>query len=211
MEYFFQTPSESAGFIRNLLEERIRGLKSCAVVLSGGRSIKPVLAAVGELSKEDLSACTFYLADERIGGDYNQIMLMEEGPFRKEQCIFPDIEKPAEEAAAEYEKMLSKFDIAFLGVGEDGHVASLFPGHAALVSPRSVTVVPDSPKPPSKRITLTFRAFSRDTTVVLLFFGEGKRDAFECFHKERSYHKCPAAYFKQGSPPIIIHNQGSQQ
>jgi 6-phosphogluconolactonase len=69
------------------------------------------------------------------------------------------------------------FDLALLGVGEDGHVASLFPGHAA-VDERSALVVAerDSPKPPSVRLTLSLPLLAASRTVVVAAFGAGKAD-----------------------------------
>lgn len=66
-------------------------------------------------------------------------------------------------------------DVALLGLGEDGHIASLFPGRA----PRSGTVahVTDSPKPPAERMTMTLGMLQRAGLCVLLVTGGGKRDA----------------------------------
>lgn len=71
-----------------------------------------------------------------------------------------------------------EFDVLMLGVGPDGHCASLFPGHPALkVDNRVATYVTDSPKPPPERITLTFSALNRSRVVWFLASGEGKADA----------------------------------
>lgn len=67
-------------------------------------------------------------------------------------------------------------DVALLGVGEDGHVASLFPGHPALARTQPVVHVADSPKPPSARMTLTLPIL-RAADCVVLATGEGKRAA----------------------------------
>ncbi len=71
-----------------------------------------------------------------------------------------------------------EFDVLMLGVGPDGHCASLFPGHPALeVDDQVTTYVLDSPKPPPERITLTFAALNRSREVWFLASGEGKADA----------------------------------
>jgi 6-phosphogluconolactonase len=64
-----------------------------------------------------------------------------------------------------------------LGVGEDGHTASLFPGHPALEAPGLAVGVRDSPKPPPQRVTLTFNALRTARRVIILATGAGKAGA----------------------------------
>lgn len=66
------------------------------------------------------------------------------------------------------------FDLVMLGVGEDGHTASVFPGAPALHDERSVVAVHDAPKPPPTRVSLTLRTLSRATEVWMIAAGEGK-------------------------------------
>ena len=86
-------------------------------------------------------------------------------------------------AAAAYDAELrdrggEPFDVVMLGVGPDGHVASLFPGHPQLdVDTVAALGVTDSPKPPPQRITLTFDALNNSRSVWLVVSGEGKADA----------------------------------
>ncbi|MCW2840584.1 MAG: pgl [Aeromicrobium sp.] len=70
------------------------------------------------------------------------------------------------------------FDVVLLGVGPDGHIASLFPGFAQVheTSRRAVEVF-DSPKPPPERISLTLPAINHAHAVWFLVSGEGKADA----------------------------------
>jgi 6-phosphogluconolactonase len=84
-----------------------------------------------------------------------------------------------EAAAREYEAALpATLDLVVLGLGEDGHVASLFAGSSALAeSARRVTVVLDSPKPPPRRLTLTPRALDEAREVVVLGLGAEKARA----------------------------------
>lgn len=70
------------------------------------------------------------------------------------------------------------FDVHLLGMGGEGHVNSLFPHTAAVrESERLVVAVPDSPKPPPRRITLTLPAVRRSREVWLVVSGEAKSEA----------------------------------
>ncbi len=70
------------------------------------------------------------------------------------------------------------FDVLILGVGPDGHVASLFPGRPELTEQdRPVVVVRDSPKPPPTRLSLTYPVINASRQVWLLASGEEKADA----------------------------------
>ena len=69
------------------------------------------------------------------------------------------------------------FDVLMLGVGEDGHVASLFPGMPALFDERAVVGVRGAPKPPPTRLSLTFSSIASAHEVWLITAGAGKAAA----------------------------------
>ncbi len=85
-----------------------------------------------------------------------------------------------EEGAAEYESVvaaLAPLDVVVLGIGEDGHTASLFPGHPVLEAKGFVAGVRNSPKPPPERVTLTLAALQGARQVIVLATGAGKANA----------------------------------
>lgn len=97
-----------------------------------------------------------------------------------------DVEAAADSYAAELaaavpgggEGAVPAFDAVLLGVGPDGHCASLFPGHPGTrVVDTSVIAVHDSPKPPPTRISLTFPALDAAKEIWFVVSGSGKADA----------------------------------
>ena len=88
-----------------------------------------------------------------------------------------------DEAARDYSDTVREFgagsfEVLMLGIGPDGHVASLFPGHpAAVVADAIVVPVENSPKPPPERLSLTFEAMERSRAVWFIAAGADKADA----------------------------------
>ncbi len=85
-----------------------------------------------------------------------------------------DLERAAREYADELESIAGRpprLDYALLGVGVDGHVASLFPDRLTLDDPRPVQPVTDSPKPPRRRLTLSLGMLARARRVAIVAFG----------------------------------------
>ena len=95
----------------------------------------------------------------------------------------------AEAAAAQYSRVLDKlesFDLVLLGLGQDGHTASLFPGQEwgrVETQAAAVIAVHDAPKPPSDRVSLSAWRLSRSTRVWFLVTGKDKREALQSWRR----------------------------
>jgi 6-phosphogluconolactonase len=86
------------------------------------------------------------------------------------------------------------FDVVLLGIGPDGHCASLFPGHPGVyVEDASVIAVHDSPKPPPTRISLTFRTLDAANEVWFIAAGESKAHAVALAHGGAGRDQVPSA------------------
>jgi 6-phosphogluconolactonase len=86
----------------------------------------------------------------------------------------------AEEAASIYDAMVGRMqplDLVLLGIGEDGHCASLFPGHPALAAEGWAVPVHNSPKPPPDRVSLSLGCLRNARRVIFLVTGAAKADA----------------------------------
>jgi 6-phosphogluconolactonase len=112
--------------------------------------------------------------------------LLEHVPVSADNLMRPPAELGAKAASAKYAAQLERLpnergrprlDHVWLGMGEDGHTLSLFPGHAELNASGLVTAVRDSPKPPPDRVTLTLAALRGAAHCVILATGTGKHDA----------------------------------
>lgn len=114
----------------------------------------------------------------------------------------------AETAAALYHDELARhgnppFDVLMLGLGPDGHVASLFPGHPVYDDvAATVAAVYDSPKPPPVRVTLGLTAINRAKQVWVIAAGKEKAEAVaDCIHGNATY---PGAAVKGGHATLWL-------
>lgn len=98
-----------------------------------------------------------------------------------------NVKDPIEKIAADYEQTIRdkfametgipSFDLLLLGIGPDGHTASLFPGHELLdATDRLVAFIKDSPKPPPQRITMTYPLINNARHSIFAVPGKGKAD-----------------------------------
>jgi len=116
------------------------------------------------------------------------------------RVLGPDRSGSAEESAQQYGDALHRsgaelFDVMVLGVGPDGHIASLFPHHPAAASTGTLAVaVHDSPKPPPTRVSLTRECLERSRAVWFLVSGADKADAVRRGVTGAPFDTTPAAH-----------------
>ena len=117
-----------------------------------------------------------------------------------------DLTAAADRYAAELSAVLGTLpvlDLALLGMGPDGHVASLFPGHVVLGErERLVAVVTDAPKLPSRRLTLTLPILASVRRVIVVAFGATKADALATALKDEAS-RLPVAQLLRRAPSSL--------
>ena len=89
----------------------------------------------------------------------------------------------AAEAYAQDIATIKTFDLVMLGMGEDGHTASLFPNHDTLHSDNLAVAEFDSPKPPSERVSMGFKALNNHKQCFILATGASKKDVLQDINK----------------------------
>jgi len=174
-----------------------------SIVLTGGTISRKVHAALVDQAQRvplDWSRVEVWFGDERYlpaddperNAGQAEEDLLRHLPFdrtRVHVMAAADAGHPSpEDAAAAYAEELTEaagsrsadeplFDLLMLGIGPDGHCASLFPGRDEVDSPADVLAVHDAPKPPPTRISLGMRTLQRSREVWFVAVGEEKAPA----------------------------------
>lgn len=185
-------PAELAEVAAKWTAERItravadRG--ACYLALAGGdtpRGCYQRLAAEPYATQLPWNRVQVYWSDERQvplddpGSNYGmaKAALLDRVPIPASQ-IFPLVGDPraALEGVPRDGNGRPRFDLIHLGLGEDGHTASLFPGDPALEEQTAIVVAVRATKPPPERMTLTFPVLNAARAVLFLVQGAGKRE-----------------------------------
>jgi len=170
-------------------QRALRAHGQFVLVLTGGDTPRGAYQLL-RTAQADWSAWHVYFGDERCApsDDEGRNSRMARSVWLDHVAI-PDgniHEIPAElgpvESARRYSSVLDpvgRFDLVLLGLGDDGHTASLFPGHDLGCGPESASALPvfDAPKPPPERATMSARRLSDTAEAVFMAFGEEKRAA----------------------------------
>jgi len=179
---------EAAEYAARRIAELIRAAKDARgqahVALAGGSTPRDAYERLGPLVG-DWAGVHLWFGDERCVApddeEANVRMVREalHAPGATEHRILGEL--GPDEAARRYEEELGEtvLDVALLGLGPDGHTASLFPGNPALDARGVAVAVRDAPKPPPERVSLTLNKLNTARAILLLTAGAEKREALE--------------------------------
>lgn len=200
------------------VKARTKNGRTAHIALTGGSMGGAVLRAVAahpKVSRIDWSLVHFWWGDERFVAHDDQ----DRNAVQSREALLDHITVPAEnvhevpaadsgstldDAAEAYAAELSRFGtpeqpwpsfvVCFLGVGPDGHIASLFPDRVEVTeTDAAVLPVRDAPKPPPERITLTRPVINSAKRVWLVLTGADKASALGLALAGASYTNVPAA------------------
>jgi 6-phosphogluconolactonase len=203
------------------------------VALSGGstpRTIHQLLAAPPYHDQVDWSKVFIFFGDERCvppddtESNYRMAKetLLSQVPIPADHVYRMRGETDPAEAAAEYGEQLQKFfdlneangpspenfprlDLVFLGMGPDGHTASLFPETAALQERSKPVTANYVPKLATNRLTLTAPSLNRAANIIFLITGDSKADALkEVLEGEYQPQIYPSQLIKPGQGKLIF-------
>lgn len=196
-----------AKYTAELSDKCIRERGAFTVVLSGGSLVKSLRRLVESPYSKSVDWMKWHVfwVDERVvpkdHADSNYKLaydgFISKVPIPPTQVYAINDSLSAEGAADDYEACIKqlvdasillhstatgfpKFDLMLLGMGPDGHVASLFPNHPLVnEKTRWVTFIKDSPKPPPERITFTFPVINSSANIALVVTGASKAGAVQ--------------------------------
>ena len=218
VQYHIHSKDELIAEVGNFIELRASEAVSdhgfFSIGLSGGSSATMVSKSLEGKSNTEWSKWRVFFCDERfvsLSDPDSNFKAIEDGllskvPIDKQNVFTVDATLTLEESTRDYQdKMksvfgdvkLPEFDLLVLGMGPDGHICSLFPGHPLLhVENTWTAAIDNSPKPPPKRITLTLSVVNNAKHVAFTVTGEGKAEVVKQAKEKPGDEMLPASMVK---------------
>ena len=171
------------------LKKNVEESGKASLAIPGGRSPGPILKAMAEACQTEIVKDLYlYWVDERCvpiahpdRNDKGMLAFWKEGgELPKHIRSMPAENDNLDEACKTYSQTIEDdgfsngLNIVLLGIGEDGHFASLFPNHAGLEEDAITFKIENSPKPPKKRLSLSLPFIKKSSKIVVLIMGQAK-------------------------------------
>jgi 6-phosphogluconolactonase len=211
----FSDPFETAQKCADYLIELVNNSSQAHIALSGGSTPKILFDYLSDQygHSKIWQKVNLYWGDERCvppeheESNYGMTKthLLDKTDIPENNIFRIRGENNPQQEAKRYSSLLQKnlpclndipvFDLVILGLGEDGHTASIFPGQMDLLNSVDVCAVAEHPLSKQKRITLTGMTINNARAVVFLVTGSGKKEKVaEIINKRGSWEKYPAAF-----------------
>lgn len=175
---------KTAGVIAGQIKQTLLTKQHCSVFLTGGLGAARVYAFLRVELETCIGSIHFFLGDERCvpenhaDSNYRMILktLFSEGIGKSQKLykMYDETHTP-EVAAGIYESILPLVpDLIILGLGDDGHIASLFPGQSWIEENSRMVISTVSPFNGQKRVTITKKVIESADKIIVLASGKGK-------------------------------------
>jgi len=153
------------------------------VALSGGSTYKKIASYWKSNLKSD--NILFFPVDERKVSIDNENsnwgvfknIFFNDSKYKNSVGNFAKTKEQYDDLLKKYFKEIPEFDLTFLGMGDDGHIASLFPEKK--YDDNDIVIETISPKKPFERITLNYRIILNSKKIILIIFGDNKKELFQ--------------------------------
>jgi 6-phosphogluconolactonase len=202
---------KAAGFIADRIAGICAAQKQCVLGIVGGRSVPAILDKLLPYGPFNGRIEVFWL-DERLHADHKNyapvLPLLEQLHREGVDIVWHPLQSTHKDSMQVEMRQVfnalvelpgpTRFDLIICSAGEDGHIASLFPGHDTLHAQHAGYMMEDhAPKAPPERVTITPQLITSASEAVLFFIGE-KRRAYELFSDPKTaVDQCPAKLLLQ--------------
>ncbi|HKI79096.1 MAG TPA: 6-phosphogluconolactonase [Ignavibacteriaceae bacterium] len=212
----FEVAENIANAIKKIVDENSAKNKKTNIAISGGSTPKILFKILSEEYTEKMKwdRLNIYWVDERCvpptSEDSNYGMTKK---YLLDKIEIPDEnihrivgENTPDKEAARYEREIDEnvligekgvpvFDLILLGIGTDGHTASIFPGYLKLFNEEKLCAVTEHPDSVQKRITITGKIINNSKKVIFMITGKDKSEVVKkIINKEDDYKNYPAAF-----------------
>lgn len=191
-----QLAQQAVAQIVECAEQAIAERGAFHLVTAGGTTPNRCYELLAQRDDQAWSNWFIYMGDERVlaadDPERNSQALLQAwlhlNQIPADQIFFMPTELGLNAAVEAYQSQLATapiFDLVLLGMGEDGHTASLFPGHDNQTKTDSVIAITNSPKPPAERVSLSYPRLNQSRMMLKLISGAGKHAAVQAWLQDQ--------------------------